>query len=238
MNRQTLRRLIVKGTMSYIAVFALVLMVAMPALALMANSVGSPEIIDHSIRSADIRNKAVTTDRIAPRAVRRGKIAYRTIRSENVDFIKDSKIRYSTRTKVLTISPADFIIANPGPVGEWLIVNSYIRAPKTIIASVKLPDKARVIKVEFHLTDNAGGNKTTGSLSSATNSQAETGAFTQMASAATPGASTAWNHVSTTSITGAVIDNASKQYFIRVSPTSFELFKLARVKITYRVSGP
>ncbi len=228
-----------KGIMAYVAVFSLVLMVAMPALAVLAaNSVGSPEIIDHSIRSADIRNKAVTTDRIAPRAVKRGKIGKRAIRTEHINYINDSKIRYSTKTKVLTIPGAAFAVADPGPSPGYNIYNSYITIYKLVIAPVYLPDKARVTKIEFHMTDRTAGNKITGSLSSATDAQAESGARTPMASVATPGVSTSWEHVSTTSITGAVIDNAAKQYFVRVVPNSTGTFKLARAKITYRVSGP
>ena len=41
MNRQTLKRLMVKGTMAYVAVFSLVLMMAMPALALIAANVNA-----------------------------------------------------------------------------------------------------------------------------------------------------------------------------------------------------
>ena len=238
MNRQMIKRLAVKGTMTYIAVFSLVLMVAMPALALMANSVGTKEIKDHSIRSADIRNKAVTTDRIAPRAVKRGKIGKRAIRTEHVKYLNDSKIRYSTKTKVLTIPGAAFAVADPGPNPAYTIYDSYITTFKRVIAPVYLPDKARVTKIEFHMTDRAAGNKITGSLASATDAQAESGARTPMALAATPGVSTSWEHVSTTAITGAVINNAAKQYFVRVAPDSLGTFKLARAKITYRVSGP
>ncbi|HEB12914.1 MAG TPA: hypothetical protein ENI11_04480, partial [Actinobacteria bacterium] len=51
MNRQTFKRLMVKGTMAYVAVFALVLMVAMPAVALIAarNSVNSRSIINGQV---------------------------------------------------------------------------------------------------------------------------------------------------------------------------------------------
>ncbi len=97
MNRQTLKRLMVKGTMAYVAVFSLVLMVAMPALAVLAaNSIGSREIKDRSIKSRDIGKYAVGNGKIAPRSIRRGKIAENAINGSHIKSgsVKSSDIGY------------------------------------------------------------------------------------------------------------------------------------------------
>lgn len=59
MSKEAFKRLAVKGSVAYIAIFSLVLLAAMPALALLANSVGTREIQDHSIRSRDLHNESV-----------------------------------------------------------------------------------------------------------------------------------------------------------------------------------
>ena len=76
MNRQTLKRLMVKGTMAYVAVFSLVLMVAMPAVALIAarNSVNSRSIINGQVTYRDIGKKAVRNKHIGKKAVKRANI--------------------------------------------------------------------------------------------------------------------------------------------------------------------
>lgn len=88
MNRQLLKRLMVKGTVAYVAVFSLVLMVAMPAVALIAarNSVNSRSIINGQVTYRDIGKNAVRTSK----AVRYGKIANGAVRANH---IKSSSVR-------------------------------------------------------------------------------------------------------------------------------------------------
>ncbi len=238
MKRQTVKRLMVKGIMTYIAVFSLVLMVAMPALALMANSIGTKEIRDHSIRSADIRNKAVTTDRIAPRAVKRGKIGKRAIRTEHVQSINGSKIKYSTKRRVLTIPAAAFAPIAGGNESK----DSYMRFNSTGgVAPVQLPNGARVTKVEvLGRPEVSGSSKFRASLLSATDVQSQSGAFTQMATKLAPDNSSTWRNLATTTITNPLINNATKQYFVKglLEPTSPALINIARARITYTIAAP
>ena len=240
MNKQTVKRLMVKGVMTYVAVFALVLMVAMPALALMVNSVGTREIIDHSIRSRDLRNKSVTTDRIAPRAVRRGKIAKRAIRNEHIyNNINDSKIRYSTKTKVMTIPAAAF--SPRGGTSSFELKNTYLRADSTVTAPVLLPSGARVTKVEVLGRMETGGSaKFSALLASATDIQSQSRVYTTMATMAAPDTSIAWWNLSTTTIADPVINNATKQYFLQASPVPYvgPFCYVARARITYTIAGP
>ncbi len=239
MKRQIVKRLMAKGIMVYIAVFSLVLVVAMPALAFMASSVGSLEIIDHSIKSIDIRNKAVTTDRIAPRAVKRGKIGKKAIISEHVKYLSDSKIRYQRKKRVLTIPAAAFgqgSIPYPNPP-------SIVSVVTTVTAPVQLPNGAKVTKVEFFVRDMGGGNKTKGELRSATDAQTGLGAFTAMAYVETPGTSASFKYISTTAIASPVINNVTKQYYVQAWAEPFpgspaEVRQLGRARITYTIAAP
>ena len=105
MNRQFLKRLMVKGTVAYVAVFSLVLMVAMPAVALIAarNSVNSRSIINGQVTYRDIGKNAVRTSKIASKAVRYGKIANKAVRANH---IKSSAVR-TNHIKNGTILNAD-----------------------------------------------------------------------------------------------------------------------------------
>ena len=222
--------------MTYVAVFALVLMVAMPASALMANSVGSPEIKNHSIRSADIRNKAVTTDRIAPRAVKRGKIGKRAIRTEHVKYISDSKIRYSTRTKVLSI-PAQAL--NPtSSTYTFNKNNGYISSGtgSTFSAPVYLPNGAVITGFKADLYDNSPVSYTSASLRRWRNTTVDT-----MAEVTTDGSiSTAgWRVFSDADgISFATITNTSHAYYVTGYLTGSSIVAIGRIVITYRTTGP
>ncbi len=235
MNRQTLKKLMVKGTMTYIAVFSLVLMVAMPALALMANSVGTREIKDHSIRSADIRNKAVTTDRIAPRAVKRGKIGKRAIRTEHINYMADSKIRYSTKTGYLSI-PVAALTPNSDNI-------DYSRAQSIRLitgtggfrAAVYLPDGARVIKLRYSHKDNSSGItyavlSRVSHLANAANDLGETPVSAN---------ASAWQVSQDTSIGSATIDNSAYSYYVYVWLSAADInLKAGNIVIDYTYSSP
>ena len=239
MNRQTLKRLMVKGTMAYVAVFALALMVAMPAMALIANSVGTREIQDHSIRSRDLRNKAVTTDRIAPRAVKRGKIGKRAIRTEHVSYMSDSKIRYSTKTGYLSIPVSEFSpISNSYDYGKGnvLYMNS---GSGSFYATVHLPQAAVIKKFKFATADNTDTAYVRARLRRITNSNP--GVTSDLASIDTSGQanSAAWIQQSTSSIISPTVDNNTFSYVVTVylgGPTTF--LAAGPVVIEYTYSSP
>ena len=236
MNRQTLKRLMAKGIMAYVAVFSLVLMVAMPALALMANSVGTREIKNHSIRSADIRNKAVTTDRIAPRAVKRGKIGKRAIRTEHINYISDSKIRYSTKTKVLSISAQAL---NPTH-SDYIFnkTNGYLSSgtASTFSAPVYLPNGAVITGFKADLYDDSPVNYTNASLRRWRNTTVDTMAeVTTIGSISTSG----WRVFSDTDgISFATIKNTSHAYYVRGYFSGSSVVAIGRIVITYRTASP
>ena len=238
MKRQIVKRLMAKGIMVYIAVFSLVLMVAMPALAVMANSVGSLEIIDHSIKSVDIRNKAVTTDRIAPRAVLRGKIGKRAIRTEHVKYLSDSKIRYSTKTKKLSIVGAAFRPEQSGD-GFTVYLGGAIRGTgagiKYFTTPVNLPDGATITKLTLNaydaqLTYNAKAELRRTIPSSVDNLMAD------VLSSGNPGIVKEYHE---TTILNPVVDN-SNFYYVRAShdASAGGLLRVVGVIITYKVKSP
>ena len=235
MKRQTVKRLMTKGIMTYVAVFALVLMVAMPAMALVANSIGTREIKDHSIRSRDLRNKAVTTDRIAPRAVKRGKIGKRAIRTEHVKYISDSKIRYSTRTKVLSI-PGRAL--NPIEDGSTFSkANGYITSSVggTFSAPVYLPNGAVITGFKADLFDNSPSSFTFVKLH-----RWNTVGVDDMASVTTNGspALVNWRTFSDTDgISFTTINNTSHTYYIK-GFLSGPILAIGRIVITYKTTGP
>ena len=214
MNRQTVKRLMTKGIMIYIAVFALVLMVAMPALALMANSVGTNEIRDHSIRSADIRNKAVTTDRIAPRAVRRGKIAKRAIRNEHIYNIGDSKIRYSTKTGYLTIPVAALTPYSDDTDYTRSSSLRLISGGENFYAAVYLSQNAVVKRFTYHHLDNTTSGYTYAKLKRRKLDQSST---TKMADSNDSADGSLWTSKSDSSIEYNPVDNSSYAYYVEVS---------------------
>ncbi len=235
MTGKIFKRFIVKGTMAYVAVFALVLMVAMPAVALMANSVGSPEIIDHSIRSADIRNKAVTTDRIAPRAVKRGKIGKRAIRTEHINYISDSKIRYSRKTRVLSISAAALNPTVGGGVYSYNKNVGQIEGQGTFSAPVYLPDRAVVIGFKAELRDISAGQFTDVDLRRWSTTGADT-----MAAVTTIGSpsSFSWRTFKDTNgISFSTINNTTHAYYA-VGYLSGGGVGIGRIIITYRTTRP
>lgn len=210
-------------------------MVAMPAIALMANSVGTKEIKDHSIRSADIRNKAVTTDRIAPRAVKRGKIGKRAIRTEHVKYISDSKIRYSTRTKVLSISAQALNPTVGGGIYPFNKNPGYIAGVGYFSAPIYLPDGARVIGFKADLYDNSGSAYTSVGLHRWRNTSVDT-----MADASTVGSlSTAgWRVFSDTDgISFATINNTTHAYYVKGYMSGGSVM-IGRIVITYRTTSP
>ena len=237
MNRQTLKRLMVKGTMAYVAVFSLVLMVAMPALALIAakNSVNSRSIIDHTIKSQDLRNKAVTTDRIAPRAVKRGKIGKRAIRTEHINYIGDSKIRYSTKTKVLSISAAALNPTVGGGVYPYNKNVGQIEGQGTFSAPVYLPDRAVVIGFKAELRDISAGPFTDVDLRRWSTTGADT-----MAAVTTNGSpsSSSWRTFrDTNGISFSTINNTTHAYYA-VGYLSGGGVGIGRIIITYRTTRP
>ena len=240
MNRQTLKKLMVKGTMTYIAVFSLVLMVAMPAVALMANSVGTREIKNHSIRSADIRNKAVTTDRIAPRAVKRGKIGKRAISTEHVNYLNDSKIRYSTKTGYLSIPVAALIPITKNY--DYAKSSGYLYMQTgvgTFHAPVQLPQGAAITKIRFNAYDN-GSNYTYAKLRRISNANAAN--TDPMATLTTIGTlnSISWRRISTTAIAYKTVDNNNYAYRVEVhlsGPGSSSL-RAGNIVIEYSYASP
>ncbi len=236
MNRQTLRRLVVKGTMTYIAVFSLVLMVAMPALALVANSVGTREIKNHSIRSADIRNKAVTTDRIAPRAVKRGKIGKKAIRTEHVNYIADSKIRYSKKTSYLSIPVAAFA---PNSKGLDYVRSTSIRlmtGTGSFYAPVELPQNAVVTKFTYHHKDDTLSGHTYAKLTRVKHGQVTVDDM------ANPGASAnfgGWKSKSDESIAYNPILNNTHAYYVYVYMNyASDSLRAGTIVIEYTYTSP
>ncbi|HEB12806.1 MAG TPA: hypothetical protein ENI11_03915 [Actinobacteria bacterium] len=237
MNGQTLKRFIVKGTMTYIAVFSLVLMVAMPALALMANSVGTREIKNHSIRSADIRNKAVTTDRIAPRAVKRGKIGKRAIRTEHIKYIGDSKIRYSRKTGYLSIPVSALVPLEDGYNYERGFNLHMIAGAGQFQAPVYLPQGAVVTKVRYNYKDDVIGKDTSIELSRVNNlnNSVDSMAGPPPASSDSP----AWQVLTYSSINYATINNNSYAYYVFVWLSGADTdLRAGNIVINYTYTSP
>ncbi len=237
MHRQTLKRLMVKGTMTYIAVISLVLMVAMPALALMANSVGTKEIKDHSIRSADIRNKAVTTDRIAPRAVKRGKIGKRAIRTEHVQYINDSKIRYSRKTGYLSIPVSALVPFEDGYDYERGFNLRMIAGAGQFQAAVYLPQGAVVTKVRYSHKDDVIGKDTFVELSRVNNlnNSVDSMAGPPPTSVDSP----TWQVQTRSNINYATINNNSYAYYVFVWLSGADTdLRAGNIVIDYTYTSP
>src|SRR3989304_4275858 len=106
MSKEVLKRLLVKGAVSYTAVILLILTVTMPALAaLAANSVDSAAIIDGQVKTRDLRKRAVTAKKIALGAVRSAQIKDGSVANADIANgagIADSKINYATKTGYLS----------------------------------------------------------------------------------------------------------------------------------------
>ncbi len=107
-----LKRLAIKGMMTYIAVFALMLMVAMPALALLADSVKSPAIVNGQVLSRDIGFGEVTSKDIRERAVEARDIGKRAVKNGHIgnDAVVGRQIKNGTIANV-DISPRGDIAA-------------------------------------------------------------------------------------------------------------------------------
>lgn len=239
MNRQTVKRLMTKGIMTYVAVFALVLMVAMPAMALVANSVGTREIQNHSIRSRDLRNEAVTTDRIHPRAVKRGKIGRRAIRTEHIQSINGSKIRYSKKTKYRSMAAGAFQpfypefafvqigLGGPDPGGIW-------------VAEVDLPDGAKIKSVKLVCLDNSATVDVTATVA---RHNFDSDSHADMATVKTSGmgGATTFQNITDNSINFPTINNRDFAYFAivyRIRDINDLSLIFGRILITYEVKGP
>lgn len=169
MSKEVLKRLLVKGAVSYLAVFMLILTVTVPAIAaIAANSVNSTAIVDGQVKTEDVAKQAITTKKIANKAITSKKIANDaigsahikdgSITSAEIGIVNESDIYYNPRTAAYSIAGssllpppgADSSVAGPE---MWLSSGTGLaRAP------VHLPANAFVTKVRARaLDDSAAG---------------------------------------------------------------------------------
>ncbi len=256
MNRQTVKRLMVKGIMTYAAVFALVLMVAMPAMAVLAarNSVGRRQIINGEVTYRDIAKNAVRTGKIAPKAVRYGKIADGAVRGnhikdghvksadigdgsiKNADIasgaaISESKIKYFTKIGYLSIPAA----ALTRDIDGAFTRSDTLSGGGTFHAPVNLPNGAKVTRFQYKHFDNSGFYTDSGLRMVVSNNSVGY----SMAGTNPSGNAGFWQTAVDTTIDYSTIDNLNNAYYVIVNLTGTNTdLKAGNILIEYTYTSP
>ncbi len=250
LKKKVVNKLVARWAASFLSVVILLSMVAAPVVAsVTANSVGSSDIIDGSIRTRDIKRNAVNSSRIRNYSIRKEdihsgsinkykltsnsvntyKIANGTITNADVSgsaAISDSKIGYSTKTRHYSMAPASFWPAGFAPDG------SYLTPPGNILyAPVNLPDGATVTNLLLAAYDN-GSNDAAATLMRTDKSENADA----LVSVQTNGTDPNPREFSSSAVTNPVIDNANYSYYVMFNGTAPA--RLDGVFITYQVTGP
>ncbi len=253
-SRKVISKLAVNWTASFVSVLLLISMLALPALAVVAaNSVDSSAIINGQVKTPDLAGNAVTSakikngqvkkadiavgavasGRIANSAVTSAKIRNGTIISADVNSIRDSKIRYSTKTRHLGLSMAAFTPMT----NQFNYVNfgfGMMSESGAFIAPVSLPDGARVTRLRATYIDTSP----TGNLQVGLFRYNYPGVSRQdMSNVLTSsGTSGNWRHLIDNTINFAVIDNVNNSYFVMV--TTGPGLGIGKALVTYKIKGP
>lgn len=240
-----------KTTLNWLAALASVWMVvtmsAAPVLAaavIAANSVNSPAIINGQVKTVDLGKGAVTAKKIKKGAVTGAKIRNRTIKNADIAAaaaIADSKIKYSTKTKYLSIPAVAFVPAKNDLVYQkagngWLA--AYPGSGAAIFcAPVSLPDGAKIIELEYEYLDNHATHYTQAELFVSATDGYSSMALVQSSG---PFASPDWQTGSDGTITRPDINNLKYDYYVmlRLHELAGSQLKAARVLIAYQVTGP
>lgn len=291
LRRRIVNKVMVNWVASFLSVVLLLSMAAAPVVAsVTANSVGSPEIIDRSVKAVDIatgaikkwkladgavtskkiRNNGVFNRDIRPNVISSSRIKDNTILNRdihanvisssrirngtilNADIaagaaIAESKIKYSTKTRHLSVPFSAFRPTNPIYTYETENEGSATNGAEIYLyctsggwgyfqAPVFLPDGATVTSVRYHGYDNhpvLNNNMSLVSRDSLSSAQ------TMMAKMLVPDQA-AWQQIEDSSIAGPIIDNANNSYFLRANmygPAGTNM-RLGDVMITYVVAGP
>jgi len=251
MSKEVLKRLFVKGVVSYLAVLLLILTVAVPAIAVMAaNSVNSAAIINGQVKTKDIGKRAVTAKKIALGAVRSAHIKDGSITGADIGdgsitnsdiaagaAIADSKISYSTKTKRLSIAgdaftPTSNSITYTKAFGMLLFGGGL---PGWFSAPVSLPDGAKITGFRFNYLDNDSPEMTAVLV----RRHLTTGAYESAATAGpTTGASADWRNLNGT-VEKPDIDNDNYIYSAMIVFSGSSATMIAGgIIIAYEVNGP
>jgi hypothetical protein len=225
----------------------LILIVAAPVVASSAGYIGSYQIKDNSILNRDIRQNVISSSRIKDgtllnrdideNVISSSRIRNGTIRNRDVNAsaaIADSKIAYSTKTKVLSVSSQAFIPREEGYDFTKVSNSLYMQGSSgAFSAPVYLPQGATVTELKVVAEDNSGGSLTgylyrrTGSVSGA------------MAGITTNGAVAGWRTFTDSTVSEPVINNNDYAYFVLVGfGVASPSLELDRVIIKYLVAGP
>jgi len=240
MSKEVLKRLLVKGTVSYLAVFLLILTVAVPAMAVLAaDSVNSAAIINGQVKTKDIAKRAVTAKKIALGAVRSAHIKDGSIQTADVASIADSKISYSTKTRHLSIPGDAFVPELNGfdYVSGRSSVQMETGAFGAFTAPISLPDGATVTNIRFNYYDNAAAYldarvQRRPLLSNVVH------VMTDFPS--TVGALPEWRSLDDNTISFPAIDNENYFYSASIvfNGTASYNLKAGGLIITYQIAGP
>ena len=219
-----------------------------------ANTVGSEQIIDLSIKPWDIAKGAVKSIKIAAGAVRRGHIANGAVNSAkiadgsitNADVaagaaIDASKIKSVTKTGYYQLLGSDFMPEDNGVTYDKNGYFVYATAPagqSWLVAPVKLPQGAVVTRVRYVVRDNTGSDYSRVLMIRRDN--AMTGQTMVDASTVGIAPSPDWQTIEPNYIDYQVIDNANYAYTVEVRLVGAEDSKLSagKVIITYTYNSP